>query len=854
MLSAPRTTAAQRRLRLEHFEPRRLLTTYANIIGEDGDLTEGSDGGRLQVSLMADPATTAPIVVSFTLPGDLTAAVTSLTFAAGATCEAQSITLTAVDDTVYEGAEDAVATLIAHPTTPLVYTLGDPLTATIDIAENDVQPIVTIAASDAQAEETGTNDGEFTIARTGPTTNALVVAYTVGGTATPGVDYPSLSGTITIAAGSSNATIAIDPTDDTQKEPAEQIVVTLTVPATPIYAVGTPSSATVTIAASDNVAPTITIDGIDPGETVVANNKIDEGEQFFVEGTVVDPDNTPTVTVRADLNFDGDTTDFGEAVVATLTPDPLTPGTFSYTATLGPIPDDGPSNVWGNNTASDNLNVTAEVDDGDGGTDSDSATAVIYNVRPRSNGAATASLTYDAQGALTGLEAGMAFTDPGLADWHRVNVAAPSGSSTIDLPFGDRSFTLTQTLAAGQTLSDLLPLRVNVRDDDVDNQHLTINPARYPGEYDTLVTGNLSANVSDPDGAQLVFTSLSTSPHGVLNLNPNGQFEFDPDPNFFAGTTVMLPILVTTPNGWARFAIFDLTIGLTAPLLGHEHANASFWISSTGIGDPADTFVTRVPLGGPVPFSPIGAGAGGSDANVSQVWWVNPQMPVSTMTDEVLSHAHAAYNSPPPPPLPVLGGTMTADSTNLLPEGVFQYAPSAESDITANLFAGVPTGYTHSAARYTVSTTGPGGATGVVPINMLLHVNTGAIGLPNPGFQVDRVGAVPHWVYAEITTIPNGMGLPVPGSGTYIFGTFANGDWTWAQQIDAPTGADVFFTGFGQPTTNGFSLNFTIATSAGVPIGDDVIVTTALGWDRELPALLAGLAAPTGNGAFVAAP
>lgn len=76
-----------------------------------------------------------------------------------------------------------------------------------------VRPVVAVVATDATAAEgeTPTNTGTFTITRSGDTTTALTVAYTLGGTAINGVDYSELSGTVEIPAGQTSATITITP-------------------------------------------------------------------------------------------------------------------------------------------------------------------------------------------------------------------------------------------------------------------------------------------------------------------------------------------------------------------------------------------------------------------------------------------------------------------------------------------------------------------------------------------------------------------------------------------------------------------------------------------------------------------
>ncbi|NIP86672.1 MAG: hypothetical protein GTO03_14365, partial [Planctomycetales bacterium] len=72
------------------------------------------------------------------------------------------------------------------------------------------------------------------------------MAYTLGGTAIAGVDYegePGLSGTMTIPAGQSAATITITPVDDEEVEVAE--TVELTLQSSSQYTLGSPATATV---------------------------------------------------------------------------------------------------------------------------------------------------------------------------------------------------------------------------------------------------------------------------------------------------------------------------------------------------------------------------------------------------------------------------------------------------------------------------------------------------------------------------------------------------------------------------------------------------------------------------------
>jgi hypothetical protein len=109
---------------------------------------------------------------------------------------------------------------------------------------------VTVAASDASASETGPDAGSFTFTRTGSTAAPLVVAYSIGGTASNGSDYLALSGTVTIPAGQASALVTLTPVDDGACEGSETVV--LSVLAGSAYTVPAGgSSATVTIADND---------------------------------------------------------------------------------------------------------------------------------------------------------------------------------------------------------------------------------------------------------------------------------------------------------------------------------------------------------------------------------------------------------------------------------------------------------------------------------------------------------------------------------------------------------------------------------------------------------------------------
>ena len=137
------------------------------------------------------------------------------------------------------------------------YNVGTPSSATGTITNDDTD--VSVAVAPSSVAEDGAANLVYTFTRTGVTTGALTVNFTIGGTATFNTDYTQTgaatfvppNGTVTFGAGNSTATVTVDPSADATSEPDETVILTVT--AGTGYNVGTPSSATGTITNDDDV-------------------------------------------------------------------------------------------------------------------------------------------------------------------------------------------------------------------------------------------------------------------------------------------------------------------------------------------------------------------------------------------------------------------------------------------------------------------------------------------------------------------------------------------------------------------------------------------------------------------------
>lgn len=107
-------------------------------------------------------------------------------------------------------------------------------------------PTVTLKVLDGSASEVPSTDkGKLQIARTGSTTNALTVYYTIGGTAKNGRDYKRLRGQAIVQSGKSSVAVVLQAIDDTLAEPDETVIFNLS--ANSSYTIGSPNSGTVIV-------------------------------------------------------------------------------------------------------------------------------------------------------------------------------------------------------------------------------------------------------------------------------------------------------------------------------------------------------------------------------------------------------------------------------------------------------------------------------------------------------------------------------------------------------------------------------------------------------------------------------
>jgi len=237
-----------------------------SVVATDDTATESPPGDNGVFTISRSGDTTGPLTVAFRMTGTATTNVdyslsstnnikgtNFITIAAGQT--ATNITLIPINDTKGEPTEQATLVLLGSTN----YDLYNAISATVNILDDGDIPVATITAFRPAAYEAYTNlYGQFRIDFGSPyTLGDVTINYTVSGTAANGVNYNTLSGSVVMTNGTTNAFINIIPIDDSVINSNRTVIVTLAAGVN--YTNGSPSNATVVIYNDDLPPATATI-------------------------------------------------------------------------------------------------------------------------------------------------------------------------------------------------------------------------------------------------------------------------------------------------------------------------------------------------------------------------------------------------------------------------------------------------------------------------------------------------------------------------------------------------------------------------------------------------------------------
>ncbi len=153
---------------------------------------------------------------------------------------AASVTLNVLQDNLDEPTETIVLTLGA----PTNADLGSQIVHTVTLLDDDPTPVLQFAQTTITVIE-GTPTAQLALVLTAASAAPISVPFTIGGTATPGVDFVTPTSPFTILPGETGALLPITLIDDLIAESDETIIVSLGTPTNAVL--GTQPQTTVTI-------------------------------------------------------------------------------------------------------------------------------------------------------------------------------------------------------------------------------------------------------------------------------------------------------------------------------------------------------------------------------------------------------------------------------------------------------------------------------------------------------------------------------------------------------------------------------------------------------------------------------
>jgi hypothetical protein len=537
-----------------------------------GTATEGGATGAFTVVLNAVPSGTTTITVGSS--PQCTFSPSTLTFTPSNWNTAQTVTVTANDDTVMEGTHFCNPASLT-PSGGNVQPSSQPLPS-FTITDNDRTVNI---ANTTNGQEAGPVNGVMTVTQGGTLLVANTISYTVAGTAMAGTDYSALSGSVTIPAGSTSATINIPVIDDLLAEGNETVIVTLTGASSSLAVLGT---TTATNNTGDNEAPAVSIaattNGVEGGSNGLMTLSM---TQASVSATTVTYTVSGTATSGTDFTaLSGSVTIAAGATTATIpitiTNDTIVENLENITVTLTGVTA-GTASLAAANVATITI------------TDNDTATVTIATNTNGAEATPTNGVARVTQTLASSVATIIAYTVTGTAtsgaDYTALSgtVTIPAGSTTANITIpvindtiveGNETviITLTSVTSGLATLGATLSATNTITDNDA----ATVS-----------IAATTAGSESGPTSA--VFTATQTNPastNTVINIAFSGTATAATDYTS-PGTTVTIPAgsttaTVTVPVINDAAVEGDETLILTLSSISSGQATLGAPVSATG--------------------------------------------------------------------------------------------------------------------------------------------------------------------------------------------------------------------------------------------------------------------------------
>ena len=409
-------------------------------------------------------------------------------------------------------------------------------------------PSVSLSRTPATASEDSTTNLVYTFTRTGDTTSALTVNFSVGGTAAFSSDYTqsgaasfsASSGTITIGIGASSATLTIDPTADSDVELDETVQLSLA--AGTGYNIDTAGAITGTITNDDSAS--LSIDDVSLAEgnsgtisfdfTVTLNAAVDSAVavNFAAADDTATTADSDYAANSGTLNFTGNA---GETknISIIVNGDTQVEVAETFLVNLSSIAAGGRDVTFADSQGqgsiqNDDTNVAIAATDADKAEGDTGNTAFTFTVTRNGVTSGTSSVEYAVTGS--GTYPGDASDFGGSFPSGVVNFAASETNQMINIDVSgemvaenDETFTVTLSNPSGATIGTTTAAGIIQNDDTAEitiaesGSSTNITEGGSTDSYDLVLTSQPTADVTvtvDPDGQ----TDLGNGAGSPINL------------------------------------------------------------------------------------------------------------------------------------------------------------------------------------------------------------------------------------------------------------------------------------------------------------------------------------------------
>ncbi len=252
--------------------------------GGSTGVTEASGGRTDTYTVVLDSQPTHSVMVTVTSgtpaaarvngPGGTAGASATLTFSTSNWSTAQTVTVTAVDDSIDQGASRMVSISHAASSTDTDYAIADAGSVSVTVTDDD-STVVSLGVSSSSVAEGASVTLTVSLSAAAPPAGAVVpVQRRALGSTAVAADY-TLAASVTVAAGSMSGSATLAATDDSIDEGASEVLVVElgTLPAG--FVAGVPASVAVTIVDDDD--PPAVPGGAVPVVSVAGGPGVEEG-------------------------------------------------------------------------------------------------------------------------------------------------------------------------------------------------------------------------------------------------------------------------------------------------------------------------------------------------------------------------------------------------------------------------------------------------------------------------------------------------------------------------------------------------------------------------------------------------